>query len=31
VIGRDGRILHIFEKVKAAGHAAQVEGVLAGS
>ena len=30
LIGRDGRIAHIFEKVKPQGHAAQVEAAIAG-
>jgi len=30
VIGRDGRVSHIFPKVKAQGHAAEVEAVLTG-
>ena len=30
LIDRDGRVSHIFEKVKAQGHAAAVEAVLAG-
>ena len=29
VIGRDGRIAHVFEKVKPAGHAAEVAAVVA--
>jgi peroxiredoxin Q/BCP len=30
LIGRDGRIAHIFEKVKPQGHAAEVEAAIAG-
>ena len=30
LIGRDGRIAHVFEKVKPQGHAAEVEAAIAG-
>lgn len=30
VIGADGRVTHVFEKVKAAGHAAEVAAALGG-
>jgi peroxiredoxin Q/BCP len=30
LIGRDGRIAHIFQKVKPQGHAAEVEAAIAG-